>query len=240
MILIKRMGALAGIETIKISGFGKGYDYQPGARLASPNHAWNGVKIDGRWYLIDSAWGAYFTKKAYFLASPSDFIISHYPVYQKWQLLKTPITKKQFRYLYSPELAESLLEKNQYEKLMQILNRSLALVPESSFLKREKAKLLVSKGKSAHAESLLWESLKETPDDAETIKTLTKLLLNKKQPQKVISICQKALDFQPENPDLRFCLRRAYIELGEFDKATEEFEFVLKSYPEDEEILLEL
>lgn len=32
----------------------------------------------------------------YFLADPEDFIDSHYPAEQKWQLLDTPITLEEF------------------------------------------------------------------------------------------------------------------------------------------------
>jgi len=238
--LIKRMGTLAGIETVKISGFGKGYGYKPGSRLSGVNHAWNAVKIDGHWYLLDSAWGAYFNKEEYFFPSPADFIISHYPVDRKWQLLENTITKNQFRNLYSVKLGDVLLEKGQHEKLKKILDRSLVLIPESSFLKKEKAKFLITEGNGEQAEPLLWESLEKTPDDTETLEALTKLLVNKRQFDKAVEICLNALKYQPENPDIRFYLGRAYIELGEYDKAATEFDFVLKSYPEDEEILLEL
>ena len=49
----------AGLEAVRISGYGKGYGYVPGKNFSGPaNHAWNAVKINGSWYLMDSTWGA--------------------------------------------------------------------------------------------------------------------------------------------------------------------------------------
>ena len=47
-----------GLESSRIVGYAKGFDYTPGKPLAKPNHSWNAVKLEGKWNLIDATWGA--------------------------------------------------------------------------------------------------------------------------------------------------------------------------------------
>jgi transglutaminase/protease-like cytokinesis protein 3 len=42
----------------KLDGFAKGFGYKIGEPLSTPNHAWNAVRIDGNWYLLDATWDA--------------------------------------------------------------------------------------------------------------------------------------------------------------------------------------
>lgn len=100
------MATIAGLEAVKISGFSKGYGFKDGDTVGVPNHAWNGIKINGKWYLIDSTWGAgiiddnrQFVKRFedfFFLTDPSKFIYSHLPKDDKWQLLNNPIGEEAF------------------------------------------------------------------------------------------------------------------------------------------------
>jgi hypothetical protein len=92
----------AGLETIRISGYGKGYGYAPGKNFSGlPNHAWNAVKINGSWYLMDSTWGAGYVSvdKKYvrkfddhfFMTPPSQFIYDHFPEDAQCQVLHLAI-----------------------------------------------------------------------------------------------------------------------------------------------------
>ena len=106
----------AGIEARKLSGFAKGYSYShenPFTINSKTNHAWNAVKINGKWYLLDSTWGsgnvnknkeyeANFTEY-YFLPEPEMLIKTHYPYdksnmeeSEKWQLLEHPVSLEEF------------------------------------------------------------------------------------------------------------------------------------------------
>ena len=93
-----------GIETVDISGYAKGAGYVPGERYNS-NHAWNGIKLRNKWYLLDSTWGeghAYRDtyvkefKPFYFCTPPKYFIYQHFPENEKWQLLDKPISQKEY------------------------------------------------------------------------------------------------------------------------------------------------
>jgi hypothetical protein len=82
----------------------------PGKNFSAPsNHAWNGVKINGSWYLIDSTWGAGYVSgdKKYvqrfddhfFMTPPFQFIYDHFPEDARWQLLVVPVSKQVFENL---------------------------------------------------------------------------------------------------------------------------------------------
>ncbi len=105
--LFDSMARKTGLEVVKISGYAKGYQYSLGKGLgAKPNHAWNAIKINGEWKLMDCTWGAGYVgedKKYhrrfspyYFLAPPEEFIYAHFPEDEKWQLLPHPISKDEF------------------------------------------------------------------------------------------------------------------------------------------------
>nr|XP_034960899.1 kyphoscoliosis peptidase-like [Zootoca vivipara] len=79
------------------------------------NHAWNAVRVDGRWHLLDCTWGSgtvdtAFSKftfrydEFYFLTHPALFIKKHFPEDPKWQLLKQMVTLEEFEHQYDPDL----------------------------------------------------------------------------------------------------------------------------------------
>src|SRR5262249_35212157 len=87
--------------------FAKGVGYQPGQEIAKSNHAWNAVRIDGHWHLVDATWGAgsvgdkKFLKRYrdyYFLTPPEQLIFSHFPDDVRWQLLEPPVTQAEFEH----------------------------------------------------------------------------------------------------------------------------------------------
>ena len=63
-----------------------------------PNHSWNAVKLEGKWYLCDATWAAGYTDMntylfhfdyddKYFLMPPEKFAETHQPVEESWTLL---------------------------------------------------------------------------------------------------------------------------------------------------------
>lgn len=74
---------------------------------ATTNHAWNAVKVNNKWYLLDVTWASghvdnrvsKFTRKRndfYYLTPPEDFIRDHHPAESNWQLLDKPLNMKAF------------------------------------------------------------------------------------------------------------------------------------------------
>ena len=93
-----------GLEAEVIVGYGKGTSYLVGTDN-KVNHAWNAVKINGNWYLMDATWGAGTVGEGrfqprfnphYFATPPEQFIYDHYPEQSGWQLLANTYSKTQF------------------------------------------------------------------------------------------------------------------------------------------------
>ena len=97
--IVKELSRLANLECEIIQGFGK-TSMTDVKKLDTPNHSWNTVKLNGKWYLCDATWASglpdpetnKFTfnyNDGFFLASPKLFAVNHYPVEKKWTLLET-------------------------------------------------------------------------------------------------------------------------------------------------------
>lgn len=95
--LIQKMASLAGIEVAIVEGFGLMNKLKLEDQTI-PNHSWNAVKLDGKWYLCDATWAAGYTDMntylfqfdyddQYFLTDPSEFAKTHHPVDSQWALL---------------------------------------------------------------------------------------------------------------------------------------------------------
>ena len=104
--LYKALCDEAGVEAKLITGTSRN-PHRPYRNKQSNAHAWNAIKIDGKWYLLDSTWGAGTTdakvtkfrrrlSMSYFMTSPELFILNHLPDEKQWQLLDQPINKKAF------------------------------------------------------------------------------------------------------------------------------------------------
>lgn len=105
--LFSRLCELSGLEAVVIEGYGKGYGYTVGSKVQDQsNHAWNGVKIDGVWRLVDPTWGAGYLdpedgfvrgfEEFYFLTPPEELVWTHLPEDSDWQLLDDPISRDEF------------------------------------------------------------------------------------------------------------------------------------------------
>jgi hypothetical protein len=95
--LVSQLAQHAGLSCIIVDGYGRNATVNV-RQAGKPNHSWNAVKLNGKWYLCDATWasGAYdmdreiFIKKyddSYFLADPKVFVRNHYPVDIQWTLL---------------------------------------------------------------------------------------------------------------------------------------------------------
>lgn len=103
--LFKEMCEIVGIRAEVISGYSRGTRTST-INKSQPDHAWNAVKLDGDWYLLDVTWGsgviqaqsAYLKASGpeYFLSPPEVFIIHHLPIQPMWQLLNCPVFFEDF------------------------------------------------------------------------------------------------------------------------------------------------
>lgn len=102
--VMNEMCRLAGIESIGIHGYSKGFGYQ-GKLGNKPDHEWNAVNINGKWQLVDVTWDAGFVDYKTFVKrystewlnrTPEQFIFSHLPEKDEYQYLKQIKTKEEF------------------------------------------------------------------------------------------------------------------------------------------------
>lgn len=96
--LFKRMLEKCNIESEVINGYAR-FDLST-IFLNETNHAWNRVKIDNKWELLDVTW-AYDTTTTnvddfYFLTEPEIFILNHYPADYKYSHLEEYFSLNQF------------------------------------------------------------------------------------------------------------------------------------------------
>lgn len=94
--LIKELTNLANIKCEIVNGYGRTAETDFSKSVA-PNHSWNAVELNSKWYLCDATWssGVFDLNKntfilnyndGYFLTNPKDFLKNHFPIDSKWQL----------------------------------------------------------------------------------------------------------------------------------------------------------
>jgi transglutaminase/protease-like cytokinesis protein 3 len=105
--LLETLARIAELEVVRIEGYAKGSRYAIGDAFdGPPNHAWNAVRIEDRWFLMDATWGAGYVNERdeyiheydeyYFFPPAEELIYSHFPLDPKWQLMKNPVSRVQF------------------------------------------------------------------------------------------------------------------------------------------------
>lgn len=107
--LCSEMCREVGIQCQEVPGHSKGVGYRQGQSLkgVKSDHLWNAVLLSGQWFLLDACWGAgrvdmeheSFVKRFddfYFLTDPEEFVHSHFPDEERWQLLDSPISIEDF------------------------------------------------------------------------------------------------------------------------------------------------
>lgn len=103
--LFKALCDAAGVEAVITRGFSRDESEMPGSDFKKDSHSWNAVKLDGKWQLLEPTWAAGRHVKGkyvqhyediHFLMPPEQFIFTHFPREQKWQLLPEAITYEEF------------------------------------------------------------------------------------------------------------------------------------------------
>lgn len=155
--LYQQIADYMGLKSVIVLGYAKGSDYIVGDDN-DVNHAWNAVKIDEQWYLVDPTWGAgtvtnnKFNPKfnPYYFATPADeFIYSHFPENEKWQLREIPLAREEFDSL--PEVSTALF-KNDIELISHKSNPIYTHNRLNITLKAPKNIVAVANLKSANSE----------------------------------------------------------------------------------------
>lgn len=109
--LFQQMCEAVDIEAGEVKGYLRRSQRRIGQMPRRPDHIWNWAKIDGKKYLFDTMLASGFVEKnketkqkefvkqfndLYFMTPPKVFILNHYPVDEKNQLLEKVKTKEEF------------------------------------------------------------------------------------------------------------------------------------------------
>lgn len=130
--LLKEMAILVDIKCEIIDGYNRATTRNVG-KVDFPNHSWNAVKLNDKWYLVDATMASgYFDidnnrfvkdyNDGYFLTNPNLFIKRNYPLKLKWilmenapklnQFVEAPIVYgSTFKHAITPILPENLITK---------------------------------------------------------------------------------------------------------------------------------
>lgn len=153
--LLKEMALIAGFKAKIINGYGRTVTSNVDT-LETPNHSWNAVKLNNKWYLCDATWSSGYMNEngvfkkdyndGYFLTEPKLFAKNHYPLDKKWLLtteqnpvnfVSSPLlygeTFKHKIINYSPAEMRVIVQKNQpvnfeFQSLKNITNNKVSLV----------------------------------------------------------------------------------------------------------------
>ena len=92
--LFQLLCKLSDIEAVVIRGFSNRFYSENGRPL---KHYWNGVNINGRWYIVDTAEDASggYTDRELFL-HPEAKALTHLPEDDRYQFLETPVSREEF------------------------------------------------------------------------------------------------------------------------------------------------
>lgn len=99
--LVKKLAEFANLECEIIQGYGR-VSTTDIEGLTLPNHSWNAIKLNNKWYLSDPTWASgipdpksnRFTfqyNDGFFLTNPKLFAINHFPNESKWWLLEDTV-----------------------------------------------------------------------------------------------------------------------------------------------------
>ena len=115
----KKICDLLNIEAVVIKGYARNSTGEIGSIPQTSNHAWNAVKVNNKWKLVDATWAAgyainnqwkkHFTEYYYF-PKPIELLRTHYPESTAWQLLQKSISKKEFA--NQPIIGQGFFSKN--------------------------------------------------------------------------------------------------------------------------------
>jgi transglutaminase/protease-like cytokinesis protein 3 len=102
--LFKILCDLVSIECQVVHGFAKTREQEIGIAPRGSNHAWNVVKINNEWKLVDATWGAGYVNwntdkfvtefsSCFFFMDPDKFVLNHFPDDEKWLFTKMSADK---------------------------------------------------------------------------------------------------------------------------------------------------
>ena len=112
--LVKELASLANLTCEIVQGYGR-TSMTNVDQLKLPNHSWNAVLLNEKWYLCDATWASgipnpetnlfqFHYNDGFFFPTPELFAINHFPVENKWFLLEEKAQPTFEKFLEAPIL----------------------------------------------------------------------------------------------------------------------------------------
>lgn len=131
----KKIAGLLGIEAEVIKGYVRSTSNDIGRIPRTTNHAWNAVKLDNKWIILDATWAAGYLYNGRWIKDFNEYFFdvdkkkiakTHYPDSRKWKLLLNHGSLENFynQPIYSHELLKKDIEVVFPTEGSVILNRS--------------------------------------------------------------------------------------------------------------------
>jgi hypothetical protein len=115
----KKLADLMHIEAIVMKGYVRNSAYDIGRVPQTTNHAWNAVKIDNQWILLDATWASGYLFNGKWMKSFNEYYYAidwkkvnrtHYPDHKRWQIILNSGSLEEF--YNQPIYSNGLLRKN--------------------------------------------------------------------------------------------------------------------------------
>ena len=103
------LGREMGLAIEKVSGYAKGYGYTNERKFSKTDHAWNVIKVEGKWKIFDSTWGGghgsnvngeLVSKKDFddywFNVDPYESIFNHLPEDNRFSFVQPSLSLSQY------------------------------------------------------------------------------------------------------------------------------------------------
>jgi len=106
--LFKTLCEKSGIQVENVDGYARNtFEIRGSSVLNNSNHTWNAVNLYNKWYLLDATWASGYTdpgvtrftrkfREGYFLTPPDIFILDHFPIEDRWQLMNKKVSWNEF------------------------------------------------------------------------------------------------------------------------------------------------
>ncbi|WP_299520202.1 transglutaminase domain-containing protein [Winogradskyella sp.] len=160
--LVKALADLVNIECEIVHGYGR-VSTTNIETLNLPNHSWNAVKLNGKWYLCDPTWASgipnpktknfvFLYNDGFFLANPKLFAVNHFPIDNRWWLLEDNIPSFE-EFLAAPVIYGNAYKTLELHNAPEQMHHNIKKNEKVAFnyklkksIKAEKVKLLLDNG----------------------------------------------------------------------------------------------
>jgi tetratricopeptide (TPR) repeat protein len=112
-----------------------------------------------------------------------------------------------------------------------VLQRALAVQPDSAQTMFMLAKLYHDQNKDLQAMELLVKAHKLAPENTDVILLLARLSMNQNFPEDALRLLQEGIKIEPKRPGLHAALGECYFTVGKIDKSVDEFRTLIQFDP---------